>query len=332
MNNYKLTSYIASGTFGKVYKGYDIRSNELIVIKKILITNLRDYDLENIFNEVKITSNLECDFIVKSTDVFTDKTYVYIVFPYYKNGNLKEYLMKRDKLLESEIWKIITQLLIAIDYLNEYSIIHRDIKIMNILVKDNGDICLADFGVSKILSHKNENAQTQVGTPYYFSPELVKGIKYSYNVDIWALGVIIYEIIYKKYPFEAHNLPYLVRKIKNDPIFFPDINEYSYELLSLCKKMLSKISSIRPTSSALLNNNNVLNVINSNNYKKYSYNRNIDKNIHDIRYDKNMSIQKNIEKLIKIDISSSEEFIYKKNHRSIGIQVKISTQFDMPYK
>lgn len=335
MDNYRILKFIAAGTFGRIYKAMSKLTNQIVAIKRITYVGLKDYDKENIFNEAKITKTLKHPNIIKAIDLFYDEESVYIVFPYYKYKDLKAFLRVNGSLKETQIWKILGQLISAVYTLHKNNIIHRDIKIQNILVDDNFNIILADLGISKILPKYQINTNTQVGTPYYLSPELVNGDKYSKNTDIWSLGVVLYEIIYNKYPHTARNLPYLMRKIQMDAINFPQ-NEVSSKLIDICKKMLEKNKYQRPTSDLLYNNILISPYIKKLNLPEYNQ-------IHYIKYSEHKSLTENIERLIKrITVPKplkhisrnfiSEPFPYDKSKNSIGVQVNISTQSDKPDK
>lgn len=169
MNNYSIIKYIYFGTSEKIYKAIDLRNNQIVALKKINLVGKKD-DLEGIYNECKITMLSKCDFIVKCHEIFYTDEFVCLVFPFYEYGDLQNFISKRKKLSEDEIWKIITQLFIAIDYIHSNNIIHNDINMQNILVRDNGDIVLAGFGNSKIWG------------------------EIRYHNDIWSVGKVLYEL------------------------------------------------------------------------------------------------------------------------------------------
>ena len=122
----------------------------------------------------------------------------------------------------------------ALLYIHEKKILHRDIKTQNIFLTSNGTVKLGDFGISKVLENSITSANTVVGTPYYLSPEACENLPYSSKSDIWALGCVLYELCTLKHAFDASNLLSLVYKIvKGDYESIPAL--YSKDMRQLVK-------------------------------------------------------------------------------------------------
>jgi serine/threonine protein kinase len=129
---------------------------------------------------------------------------------------------------------------------NEGKILHRDIKPGNVFFDIGNNIKLGDFGLSRILSEKSNYAKTNVGTPYYMSPEQVNESEYDEKSDIWSAGCLLYEIVALQPPFKASNPLALAHKIANDKLErIPD--KYSEFLQSLIESMLQKDPERRPS-------------------------------------------------------------------------------------
>jgi len=125
-------------------------------------------------------------------------------------------------------------------------IIHRDLKTANIFLTKDRQVKIGDFGISKTLDKTQLAATSMIGTPYYLSPEMVEGKPYSFKADIWALGIILYQLCSYRLPFEANSLPVLALKILKGS--FPPIpNQYSKDLKALLLQLLQTDQKKRPS-------------------------------------------------------------------------------------
>lgn len=142
-------------------------------------------------------------------------------------------------------------------------------KSQNIFLNKNGIIKLGDFGISKCLDNTLDKVQTIIGTPYYLSPEIVQNLPYSFKSDIWSLGVLLYEMVTLKMPFEANCVPVVYLKIVKGE-YSPIINSYSTELKSLVYSLLFKDSEKRPSINEILKlpiiKSRIKNFLNENQY------------------------------------------------------------------
>ena len=156
---------------------------------------------------------------------------------YAKNGDLskrcKEILIKNSYFSEIEIRSYLAQMALAIKYLHENHILHRDIKLNNILIDEFGHFKLSDFGISTKLG-EDKLAETSVGTPYYLSPEIITNIPYDHKSDIWMFGCTLYELTTGRKPFEGESLQEIFFKVMNeDPLPIPE--KYSFFIRNLVK-------------------------------------------------------------------------------------------------
>lgn len=256
MDNYKVLSYIARGSFGRVYKVRSNKDNKVYAIKKILLERLDKYQKESIITEMKLLLFHEHTYLLKANDIFIEDDHLHIVTPFAPRIDVGDYIRaykkKHLKINEKKIWKILCELMLSTNYLHQHSVIHRDIKAKNILFCENYEIFLGDFGVSKILPPTKIHTNTQIGTPYYLSPELISGNRYTSSTDIWAIGCVLYELMFGTLPYEAQNIYQLYYKIKNNNIVFPE-SQYSTELKGLLRELLCKNEYRRPTLDAILN-------------------------------------------------------------------------------
>jgi serine/threonine protein kinase len=178
-------------------------------------------------------------------DFFNDDSTIYIVMEYAEKGDLVNY-NKKNTITSEFINKVIYQTTCGLRDLHNFNIIHRDIKPANILVFENNNIKITDFGVSSFLNRNEKNAYTVTGTLYYMSNEILNGYSYTSATDFWSLGCMIYELLTKERPFNTNNYFELLSKIKKCQY---DINKITEPYKNLIKNLLLLDPSKRYTSN-----------------------------------------------------------------------------------
>jgi serine/threonine protein kinase len=259
MCKYKIIEKIGEGTYGKVYKVNEKKTDRYHAMKKIKVPNLRRKEKKYLINEIAIQKLHTCPFIIKYIDGFFHKKSIYIISEFASKGDLSHLIKynkkNKIKLSNKQLCKYFLQTVIGINYLHNNNIIHRDIKPSNIFLDQNDNIKIGDLGISTIFE-KHSMIKTVIGTPYYMSPELFKHNNYSIKVDIWALGCLLYELITYNPPFLANNMNQLRYKILYNTV--SPINCYKskhfYEFNKIIYKLLNKSSYSRPETIFLLKN------------------------------------------------------------------------------
>ena len=256
--DYKIKRLIGQGSYGKVYLGYkDKDDHHLYALKKINLLDLDQYCKKNLVNEIKILSCVNCCYLINNKDIFTYQNNIYLVSDYAVKGDLsniiKNHQNYKTKFAENTIWKYFIQIIFGLKYLHSNDIIHRDIKSNNIFVDKNDNIKIGDFGISKILTNYLNYAQTIIGTPYYLAPEILKRIRYNSKVDIWSLGVILYELITLSVPFKGNNMNELKNNILSG-YYNKQLLSYNYELKIILVSLLRNSIYVRPSVDDLLKN------------------------------------------------------------------------------
>ena len=232
---------LGSGSFGKVYLVKHNLTHKEYAMKIIDKKKLKQmgYNNEQILEELKIHSKLDHENIIHVYNVFENEENFNIIMEYAKNGNLYD-VITREKggLSEEKALGYFTQVVNAVYYLHQNNIIHRDIKPENILISENDIIKLCDFGWAKELNLENRN--TFCGTAEYMAPEIVTNENYDFSVDIWSLGILLYEMIFGHSPFEGKNKNSIMINIKSHELI------YDKPISNECKDLIEKILENNP--------------------------------------------------------------------------------------
>ena len=200
MSHYQIVKQIGEGACSKVY--HITHQKRDYAMKKVNLTGITNNQKKYLLSELKIISEHNSSFIIKFYNAFVQDDCLCIIMEYCSKGTLGNHI-KQNNLTNDKIWKYFAQLCGSIMYLHNNNIIHRDLKSANILVDSNDNIKLIDFGVSKILNNYMKFTKSFVGTPYCMSPELLKNAFYDHKTDIWALGIILYQMTHNgKIPFQ----------------------------------------------------------------------------------------------------------------------------------
>ncbi|XP_059360347.1 NUAK family SNF1-like kinase 2 [Carassius carassius] len=212
-HRYEFLQTLGTGTYGRVKKAVD-RSGNTVAIKSIRKEKIRDeQDLIHIRREIEIMSSLSHPHIISIHEVFENKDKMVIVMEYASQGDLYDYICDKQHLSESQARLFFRQIVSAVHYCHRNGIVHRDLKLENILLDDKGNIKIADFGLSN-LYQDDRFLQTYCGSPLYASPEIVNGRPYrGPEVDSWSLGVLLYTLIHGAMPFDGHDHKNLVQQI-----------------------------------------------------------------------------------------------------------------------
>ena len=284
--NYKVIQQLGEGSFGKAFLCKRESDDSLCVIKQILIEGLDKKEKDDVLNESIILAKLDHLNIIKFFEVFESnkpKHMVNIVTEYADGGDLSEKIKekknKNNNFTESEILDYFTQICLAIKHIHEKKIIHRDLKSGNIFLMKNGLVKLGDFGIAKRFQKTMDKAKTFIGTPYYLSPEIINGKPYDSKSDIWSLGVLLYEMMTFKMPFNANSLPMLSVKIMRGQ-YIPPPTIYTKDLRELVTKCLTVEPKNRPSIQEILRmpiiQNRIRSFLTENQYNK-EFNKTITK-------------------------------------------------------
>lgn len=242
IGDYVLKKFIGSGAFATVYKAINSQTNETVAIKMISKSDMNSKKLESIEREISILRSFSHPNIVAIKDFKKTKNNLYLIFEYCSNGDLESYLSKHyiREMPEKDAKEIVSQLIEALKKLKEKQIVHRDLKLANILLSNDMKVKIADFGFAKSLG-SIDYLQSYCGTPITMAPEILnKNENYNEKCDIWSLGVIIYKLLFGKYPFypKENTLEELKNEVNKGQLNFPNEVPISEEARNLIRSML----------------------------------------------------------------------------------------------
>ena len=236
---------IGQGTFATVRLATHIKTNEIVAIKILDKEKMKEIDKIRSNREIKILKKMRHRNIVHLyNDINTEKL-IYLIMEYVKGKELLAYINEKNKLNENESCYYFQQIISGIEYLEKLKIVHRDIKLENIIIEDNKNIKILDFGLSNFYQ-KNNILYSSCGSLCYASPEMVEGKKYSGScVDIWPSGIVLFAMLCGYLPFTDSNEQKLFKKIVEGKLYFPHyLSEQAKDLLNkvLTKDPLKRIT------------------------------------------------------------------------------------------
>ncbi|KAI9799334.1 MAG: hypothetical protein M1825_004827 [Sarcosagium campestre] len=194
--------------------------------------------------EAAIVSLLDHPYICGMRDVVRTNYHWYMLFEYVNGGQMLDYIISHGRLKEKQARKFGRQIASALDYSHRNSIVHRDLKIENILISKNGDIKIIDFGLSNLFSPRS-HLKTFCGSLYFAAPELLQARQYTGpEVDIWSFGIVLYVLVCGKVPFDDQSMPQLHAKIKKGAVDYPQW------LSAECKNLISRMLVTDPRQRA----------------------------------------------------------------------------------
>ncbi len=228
---------LGKGAFGKVNLCVHKLSGKLVAIKSLHKQYLAsEHNNAKFRNEISILRQLHHKSIMRLYETFSSDTYLLIVVELCSGGDLLTYVRKRRRLAEPIAKFVFKQILDGLSYCHSKGIVHRDIKLDNILLNESGNVKIGDFGVSKKVT-RGKKLHDRCGTPAYIAPEILKDAGYDGDtVDVWSAGVVLYAMLYGNFPFKAASVEELESLIIEGEYTLPE--DISMEARDLIGKIL----------------------------------------------------------------------------------------------
>ncbi|KAG5479888.1 hypothetical protein LSCM4_05896 [Leishmania orientalis] len=253
MEKYTQVKVLGKGSFGSAWLIQRNEDGAQFVAKEVRLGGLKPTERESAQKEIDMLRTLNHPNITRYVDHFEHKGSLFIVMEYANGGDLYMRIKQQQGQLFSEkrILQCFSQICLALTYMHERRILHRDLKTQNVFLTKDGVVKVGDFGISTVLRNTYELKHTICGTPYYFSPELCLNKPYNNKSDVWALGCVLYEMTTLNHAFDGSNMKALVQKILKG--VYPPIHPmYSNSLSRLISAMLQIDPHKRPNVSQVL--------------------------------------------------------------------------------
>ena len=232
LDSFDIGRPLGKGKFGNVYLAREKNSKFIVALKVLFKSQLQKNGVEHqLRREIEIQSHLRHPHILRLYGYFYDSTRVYLILEFAPRGELYKELQKCGKFNDARAATFMFQMADALMYCHKKKVIHRDIKPENLLMGLRGELKIADFGWS--VHAPSSRRATLCGTLDYLPPEMVEGKLHDANVDLWSLGVLCYEFLVGKPPFETESNNETYRRITKVDLKFPaDMSDGAMDLIS----------------------------------------------------------------------------------------------------
>lgn len=256
LSNFSGLKKIAKGSFGVVFKATRKSDGEVYAVKKMCVSLMSKEEQTEALNEVRILASVMHHNVLRFCEAFIEDDYLYIVTEYCEGGDLmdfiKRYRKSRGSVPEAQVWAVFTQIAIALKALHDAHILHRDLKPQNILLTGNYRVKVGDLGCAKLIKDRRGMAQTQLGTPYYMSPEVWRNEPYGKKSDVWGLGCILFQLCTGRPPFNGKSMHQLSLQVVSGKSVPQVPTHYSLSVSSLVGRMLQRDPEERPSIDTIL--------------------------------------------------------------------------------
>ncbi|XP_060102788.1 serine/threonine-protein kinase PLK4 isoform X1 [Heteronotia binoei] len=252
IEDFKVGNLLGKGSFAGVYRAVSLKTGLEVAIKMIDKKAMHKVGMvQRVQNEVKIHCQLKHPSILELYNYFEDSNYVYLILEMCHNGEMSRYLKNKKKpFSEEEVRHFMHQIITGMLYLHSHGILHRDLTLANLLLTNNMNIKIADFGLATQLRMPHEKHYTMCGTPNYISPEIATRSAHGLESDVWSLGCMYYTLLVGKPPFDTDTVKNTLNKVVLADYEMPAF--LSVEAQDLIHQLLRKNPADRLSLSSVL--------------------------------------------------------------------------------
>jgi serine/threonine protein kinase len=226
IDDFELGPRLGKGSYGRAYLAREKASGYIVCLKIFNKWHLQKKRMEfHLRREIKNQARLRHANIIQLLGYFYDEGHICLILEYAARGHLKSVIQRLGRLDERTAAHYLCELCDVISFCHHKHVMHRDLKLENILIELDGELRLADFGLSV---HSPDSARgTRCGTPEYAAPEIITGKVYDERVDVWAIGVLLFEFLLGENPFEGLSDAERCKRIRTGQIVFPEATPVS---------------------------------------------------------------------------------------------------------
>ncbi|CAI2163432.1 3495_t:CDS:2 [Funneliformis geosporum] len=242
IDDYDLIKVLGKGCMGKVFLSREKHVNKLFALKAISKEwVVFRQEVEHTKTERDILASIATishPFLISLRESFQDSNQLFLVLDYYPGGDIATQLAKWHKFDDARCLFYAAEIVLGIEELHRLGIVYRDLKPENILIGRDGHIVLTDFGLSKQFEPNWQKTKTFCGTAEYLAPEIIRAEEYSYPVDWWSLGTLLYEMMTGITPFWAEDQNRMYQRVLEDELIFPD--DMTFESIDILRGLLQR--------------------------------------------------------------------------------------------
>ena len=244
---------LGEGGFARCFEVRD-SSNKQFAAKTVAKASIaQDKTRKKLLSEIQIHRDVSHKNIVQFFECFEDNTNVYMILEMCSRGSLMDLMKTKKIILEQDAKNLTVQICAGIKYLHQEGIIHRDLKLGNVFFNEDYVLKIGDFGLAALVGRNKK--YTVCGTPNYIAPEVLTGSKttgHSFEVDIWAIGIMIYAMVFGKPPFQCKEVNKIYERVKSIDYEFPVNKGVSKEAQILIRDILNLHPQTRPSIDEIL--------------------------------------------------------------------------------